>query len=99
MLGLVLGPLAGGFATSLSTLIAARIIAGVFGGPATSISLSAAALGAFLSAKLLHELRSRRLEGITTIASVSIAASLFAPWLTWVIEARVRARAVVVLAQ
>src|SRR6185369_3382897 len=30
----------GGFATSLSTLIAARIIAGVFGGPATSLSLS-----------------------------------------------------------
>jgi predicted MFS family arabinose efflux permease len=40
MLGLVLGTLAGGFATSLSTLIAARIVAGLFGGPATSISLS-----------------------------------------------------------
>ena len=56
----------------------------------------AAAIGAFLSAKLLHELPSHRLEGITTIASVSIVAALFAPWLTWVIEERVRARAVVV---
>jgi predicted MFS family arabinose efflux permease len=40
MLGLVIGTLAGGFATSLSTLIAARVVAGLFGGPATSLSLS-----------------------------------------------------------
>jgi predicted MFS family arabinose efflux permease len=40
MLGLVIGTLAGGFATSLGTLIAARVVAGLFGGPATSISLS-----------------------------------------------------------
>jgi predicted MFS family arabinose efflux permease len=40
MLGLVIGTLAGGFATSLTTLVAARIVAGLFGGPATSLSLS-----------------------------------------------------------
>jgi predicted MFS family arabinose efflux permease len=40
MLGLVLGTAAGGFATSFETLLAARIVAGLFGGPATSISLA-----------------------------------------------------------
>jgi predicted MFS family arabinose efflux permease len=40
MLGLVLGTLAGGFAVDLPTLLAARIIAGAFGGPATSLSFS-----------------------------------------------------------
>jgi predicted MFS family arabinose efflux permease len=38
--GLVLGTAAGGLATGLSTLMAARLIAGAFGGPATSVSLS-----------------------------------------------------------
>ena len=55
-----------------------------------------AAVGAFLSAKLLHELPSHKLEGITTIASLSIAASLAAPVLTWMIESRVRAQAALV---
>lgn len=40
MFGLVVGTLAGGFATGLYTLMAARILAGIFGGPATSLSLS-----------------------------------------------------------
>lgn len=40
MLGLVLGTIAGGFAVDLSTLLAARVIAGAFGGPATSLSLA-----------------------------------------------------------
>jgi predicted MFS family arabinose efflux permease len=40
MLGLVLGTLAGGFAVNLSTLMLARVVAGAFGGPATSLSLS-----------------------------------------------------------
>ncbi len=40
MLGLVVGTVAGGFATNLTTLVLARIFAGAFGGPATSISLS-----------------------------------------------------------
>lgn len=40
MLGLVLATALGGFAQGLPTLIAARILAGIFGGPATSLSLS-----------------------------------------------------------
>jgi predicted MFS family arabinose efflux permease len=40
MLGLVAGTVAGGFAVDLTTLLAARVIAGFFGGPATSISIS-----------------------------------------------------------
>jgi predicted MFS family arabinose efflux permease len=40
MLGLACGTVAGGFATDLPTLLAARVIAGLFGGPATSIAFS-----------------------------------------------------------
>jgi predicted MFS family arabinose efflux permease len=40
MLGLVIGTAAGGFATGIGTLMAARVFAGFFGGPATSLSLS-----------------------------------------------------------
>ena len=53
------------------------------------------AVGAFLSAKLLHELPSHRLSGIPTIAWLSIALSLAAPVLMWTIESRVRAQATV----
>lgn len=40
ILGLVIATAAGGFATGIGTLIAARILAGAFGGPATSLSLA-----------------------------------------------------------
>ena len=40
MLGLVIGTAAGGFATGLPSLMAARVLAGLFGGPATSLSFS-----------------------------------------------------------
>jgi predicted MFS family arabinose efflux permease len=40
MLGLVIGTALGGFATGLPTLLLARIVAGSFGGPATSLSLA-----------------------------------------------------------
>src|SRR6202171_4223700 len=40
MLGLVFGTALGGFATGMSSLMAARLIAGLFGGPATSLSFS-----------------------------------------------------------
>ncbi|HEY8208364.1 MAG TPA: MFS transporter [Myxococcaceae bacterium] len=40
MSGLVLGTVAGGFARGLGTLMAARLFAGFFGGPATSVSMS-----------------------------------------------------------
>jgi predicted MFS family arabinose efflux permease len=38
--GLVLGTVAGGFAVGLYSLLATRIVAGAFGGPATSLSLA-----------------------------------------------------------
>jgi predicted MFS family arabinose efflux permease len=38
--GLVLGTLAGGFAIGLGSLLAARLVAGAFGGPATALSLA-----------------------------------------------------------
>lgn len=40
MLGLVLGTVSGALATGLGTLMLARIVAGAFGGPATSLSYS-----------------------------------------------------------
>ena len=40
MLGLVLGTLAGAFARGLGTLMLARVVAGAFGGPATSLAYS-----------------------------------------------------------
>ncbi len=40
MLGLVLGTTAGGFATGMGSLMAARVLAGLFGGPATSLAFS-----------------------------------------------------------
>jgi predicted MFS family arabinose efflux permease len=40
MLGLVLATAAGGLATGLTSLLVARALAGLFGGPATSLSLS-----------------------------------------------------------
>jgi predicted MFS family arabinose efflux permease len=40
MLGLVVATAAGGLATGFSTMLAARVAAGFFGGPATSLSLS-----------------------------------------------------------
>jgi len=45
MAGLIAGTAAGGFATNLHTLMAARVIAGAFGGPATSIALAIIADG------------------------------------------------------
>lgn len=40
MLGLAVGTAVGGFATGLGTLLMARVLAGCFGGPATSLSLA-----------------------------------------------------------
>lgn len=40
MLGLVAGTAAGGLAVDLPTMVAARVVAGAFGGPATSLALS-----------------------------------------------------------
>lgn len=43
MIGLVTGTALGGFATGLGTLMAARVLAGLFGGPATSLAFSVVA--------------------------------------------------------
>lgn len=40
MAGLVVGTAAGGFATGLWSLLAARVVAGFFGGPATALAMS-----------------------------------------------------------
>lgn len=40
LVGLALGTLAGGLAVDLPTLVAARVVAGAFGGPATSLAFS-----------------------------------------------------------
>jgi predicted MFS family arabinose efflux permease len=40
LLGLAVGTLAGGLATGFGSLVAARVVAGAFGGPATSLSLA-----------------------------------------------------------
>jgi predicted MFS family arabinose efflux permease len=40
LFGLVLGTIAGGFATGLASLLLARVVAGAFGGPATSLALA-----------------------------------------------------------
>src|SRR5690606_8917324 len=67
-IGLSLGTLAGAFAWDLNSLVAARVLAGLFGGPASSISLAiiadvipperrgramGAAMGAFSAASVL----------------------------------------------
>ena len=41
LLGLVLGTAAGGFAVGFKSMMAARLLAGLFGGPATSLAVSA----------------------------------------------------------
>lgn len=40
MLGLILATAAGGLATGMTTMLAARLVAGAFGGPATALTLS-----------------------------------------------------------
>ena len=40
MLGLAAGTAAGAFATDMNSLLAARILAGVFGGPATAMAIT-----------------------------------------------------------
>ena len=65
MLGLVIGTALGGLATGLSSLVAARVLAGLFGGPATSLSLS-------IIADVIPPERRGRAMGIV-MASFSIA--------------------------
>jgi predicted MFS family arabinose efflux permease len=71
LLGLVTGTAAGGFATSLPTLLLARMIAGAFGGPATSLSFS------IISDTIPQQLRGRAMG--TVMAAFSVASVLGVP--------------------
>ncbi|MFZ5445037.1 MAG: MFS transporter [Myxococcota bacterium] len=67
LLGLVLGTAAGGLAVDLRTLLLARVIAGAFGGPATSLSFS------IIADAIPNQLRGRAMGtvmGAFSIASV-----------------------------
>ncbi|MFO0669789.1 MAG: MFS transporter [Polyangiaceae bacterium] len=67
MIGLVLGTAAGGLATGLWSLVAARMLAGAFGGPATSVSLA-------IIADVVPE--SRRGKAMGTVMGAFAAASV-----------------------
>ncbi len=71
MLGLVIGTALGGFATGLGTLLGARILAGAFGGPATSLAL------AIVTDAVPPERRGRALGAVMT--SFSLASILGVP--------------------
>lgn len=71
MLGLVIGTAAGGFATGLKSLVAARIVAGAFGGPATSISL------AIIADSVAIERRGRAMGAV--MSSFAVASVLGVP--------------------
>ncbi len=63
--GLVAGTASAGLATSLPTLMAARALAGTFGGPATSLSL------AIIADKIPSELRGRAMGRVMSAFSVA----------------------------
>jgi predicted MFS family arabinose efflux permease len=71
MVGLFLGTAAGGLARDLPTMMAARLLAGAFGGPATSLSIS-------IVADLVPPARRGRALG-TVMGAFSIAAVLGVP--------------------
>lgn len=78
MLGLVGGTLLGGFAFDEPSLVAARIVAGIFGGPATSVSLS-------IVADVVPPMRRGRAMGIVMMA-FSIASVFGVPAGLWLAE-------------
>lgn len=71
MLGLALGTAAGGLATGLTSLLVARVLAGIFGGPATSISL------AIITDAVPPERRGKAIG--TVMAAFSVASILGVP--------------------
>ena len=76
--GLMLGTLAGGFAVGLKTLLAARVLAGMFGGPATSMSIS------IISDLIPNERRGRALG--TVMSAFSVASVVGVPMGLWLAE-------------
>jgi predicted MFS family arabinose efflux permease len=80
--GLALGTFAGGFARGLPSLLLARVLAGLFGGPATSLSLSivADAVPAQRRGKALGAV----MGALSVAAVVGVPASLkLAEWAGW----------------
>ncbi|MFZ5468161.1 MAG: MFS transporter [Myxococcota bacterium] len=65
LLGLVVGTTAGGFAQGLVSLLAARLFAGFFGGPATSLSM------AIIADLVPSERRGRAMGAVMTAFSVA----------------------------
>ena len=82
LLGLALGTAAGAMATGLETLLLARVVAGAFGGPATSIAMS------ILADVIPPERRGRALGSvmiafsIASVVGIPIALEL-ARWGSW----------------
>ena len=76
--GLVVGTALGGFATGFGTLLAARVVAGAFGGPATSVALS------IVSDAIPPEVRGRALGVV--MGAFSIAQVLGVPTGLWIAE-------------
>jgi predicted MFS family arabinose efflux permease len=82
MLGLVIATAIGGFATGLYTLVGARLLAGAFGGPATSVALA-------IVADVVPAARRGKAVG-TVMSAFSIASIVGVPaglraaqWLGW----------------
>ena len=71
LLGLVIGTACGGLATGMSSLMAARILAGAFGGPASALSLS-------IVADVIPPARRGRALGLV-MAAFSVASVLGLP--------------------
>ena len=70
MLGLVAGTAAGGLAHGFAALMAARILAGFFGGPATSVAL------AIVADTVPHERRGRAMGTVMTALSIAQVAGV-----------------------
>jgi predicted MFS family arabinose efflux permease len=70
MSGLAIGTALGGFATGLPSLVAARVVAGAFGGPATSVAL------AIVSDVVPNERRGRAMAAVMMAFSVASVAGV-----------------------
>ncbi len=78
LVGLVLGTALGGFATDEKSLLVARIVAGLFGGPATSLSFS------IISDVIPAALRGRAMG--TVMGAFALASVVGIPVALWVSE-------------
>lgn len=78
MLGLVLGTAAGGLAFDLPSLLAARVLAGAFGGPATSLAFS------IIADSIPTHLRGRAMG--TVMGAFAVASVLGVPMGLWLAE-------------